>query len=215
MPSSVGAVFSFIVLVVPGFLLIGGYNRSRAHALPTRDFYLLAQAVVASLLWLPMAWLLGGHRIADWAGAGALGEHDSFVVGSIFVNLIVAFATGLAAGAAVSSLGNNLESKPARALAWTGVFNPPTAWEALWERALEGEWAAVEITLASGERFHAFLDNGSVIGLAPSPRYLFFDKEYDRNENDEMEVKKTGGIFIDASEVRSVRLQHVQRQSEE
>jgi hypothetical protein len=210
MPSSVEAVFSFIVLVVPGFLLIGGYNRSRAHALPPRDFYLLAQAVVASLLWLPAAWLLGGHRIVDWAETGTLGEHDLFIIGALFLNLIVAFAAGLAAGATVRSLGKNLESKPARALAWTGIFNPPTAWEALWERALEGEWAAVEITLKSGERFHGLFDDNSVVGLSPGPRYLFFDKEYDRNENEELEVKETDGIYIDASEVSSVRVEHVQ-----
>ena len=165
---------------------------------------------MASLLWLPGAWLLGGHRIVDWAETGTLGEHDSFVVGAIFVNLIVAFAAGLAAGAAVRSLGKNLESKPARALAWTGIFDPPTAWEALWERALEGEWAAVEITLKSGERFHGLFDSNSVVGLSPGPRYLFFDKEYDRNENEELEVKETDGIYIDASEVTSVRVEHVQ-----
>ncbi|HMI80944.1 MAG TPA: DUF6338 family protein [Solirubrobacterales bacterium] len=211
MPTSVEAVFFFVALIVPGFLLIGGYNRTRAHTLPPHDFYLLAQAVVASLLWLPVAWLLGGHCIADWTEAHTLGEHDSFVVAAIFVNLTAAFATGSIGGAVVDQIGNNLESPVARALSWTGIFTPPTAWDALWERALGGEWAAVEITLKSGERFYVLFDNGSEVGLSPGPRYLFFDTEYDWDENDELEVKENDGIYIDASEVSSVRLEHVQR----
>jgi Family of unknown function (DUF6338) len=154
MPSSVEAVFFFVAVIVPGFLLIGGYNRTRAHTLPPHDFYLLAQAVVASLLWL----LRSPERFPG-----------------------------------------------------PGSSTPPTAWDALWERALGGEWAAVEITLKSGEPFYVLFDNGSEVGLSPGPRYLFFDTEYDWDENDELEVKENDGIYIDASEVCSVRLEHVQR----
>jgi hypothetical protein len=125
------------------------------------------------------------------------------------LNLTVAFAAGLAAGAIVDHIGNDLESKAAKALAWTGVFAAPTAWDAMWNRALGGEWAAVEIALKTGEQFYVLFDSGSEIGLSPGPRYLFFDTEYHWID-EEIEVKETDGIYIDASEVASVRLEHVE-----
>ena len=60
-----------------------------------------------------------------------------------------------------------------------------------------------------GEVFNVLFDDGSKVGLAPGPRYLFFDTEY-HVEGDELKVDEHEGIFIDATEVVAVRVEHVQ-----
>lgn len=210
MPASLEAALVFSVLIVPGLLLIAGYNRIRVHTLPRRDLYVLAQAVAVSLAWLPAVWLLGGREVVDWADAGTLRSHDGEVIRIVLVNLAAPLVVGLLAGQAVEWVGARPWGKLSRTVGWTGIFEPPTAWEAAWQLALEGEWAAVEITLKDGQRFNVLFDDGSRVGLSPGPRYLFFDTEYRFEADGTVAVEEHEGIFIDATEVVSIRLQHIE-----
>lgn len=206
MPSSLEAALVFAVLIVPGLLLISGYNRTRAHSLPRRDLYVMAQAIVVSLAWLPALWLLGGRRVVDWAEAETLRDHDGALIVVVLLNLAVPLAIGLVAGRLLDWIGDFTQL--ARFIGWTGIFQPPTAWEAMWLPLSHAEWAAVEIKLQGGETFNVLFDDGSTVGLAPGPRYLFFDTEY-RKEGDELKIEDHQGIFIDGTEVVSVRIEHV------
>ena len=206
MLSSLEAALVFAVLIVPGLLLISGYNRTRAHSLPRRDLYVLAQAVVVSLAWLPALWLLGGRKMVDWADAEALSDHDGALIFVVLLNLAIPLAVGLVAGRLLDWIGDY--TWLARYIGWTGIFQPPTAWEAMWLPLSHADWAAVQIILKGGETFNVLFDDGSTVGLAPGPRYLFFDTEY-HLEDDELEVEQHEGIFIDGTEVVSVRIEHV------
>lgn len=205
MPTSLEAAALFAVLLVPGLQLIAGYNRTRAHTLPRRDLYVLAQAFVASLAWLPVVWLLGGGAVLEWLEEGRLTDHQAALLGVVLLNLAAPLAAGLLAGAAVVRMGMQPGGVAARAVTWTGLLSPPTAWDAIWTLALRRDWAALEIELKDDRVFHVILDRRSVVGLSPGPRYLFFETEY-RPDGDDVAVLEHQGIFIDATEVRSVRL---------
>jgi hypothetical protein len=206
------AALVFSVVIVPGLLLIVGYQRTRAHSLPRRDLYALAQAVAVSLAWLPAMWLMGGRYVVDWIEAGTLRSHDGELIAIVLLNLAAPLLVGLLAGLLVDKLGQ--ETRLSALIGWTGIFEPPTAWEATWLLIATGEWAAVEIRLQGGEQFNVLFDEGSTVGLSPGPRYLFFDTEYYWIEgNDDPEVQGHHGIFIDASEVVSVRIEHLETES--
>ncbi len=195
------------VLVVPGLCLLRGYYRSRAHALPSRDLYALAQALVLSLAWLPVLWVLGGSSVVDWTVDDSLDQHQLDFLSIVVGNLVLALVAGAVIGRIVAAIGE--ETGLARSLAWTGIFEPPTAWDAAWRFASTAAWAAVEIRLKNGDQFNVLFDAGSVVGLSPAPRQLFFDTEY-RWEGDDVAVQEHEGIYIDASEVVSVRFEHIE-----
>jgi hypothetical protein len=208
MPASLEAALVFAVLIVPGLLLLSGYNRTRTHSIPSRDLYALAQAVVASLGWIPFLWLLGGRRVVDWIEDDALRDH----VGELVVLLVLNLATPLLVGFTAGKIVDWITSRPQLddAVAWTGVFEPPTAWERLWSNLSRAQWAAVSIELKDGQMFHVLFDDGAKVGLSPGPRYCFFDTEYHLDDDGNAEVEEHEGIFIDAGEVVSVRVEFVE-----
>jgi hypothetical protein len=208
MPASLEAALVFAVLIVPGLLLISGYNRTRAHSLPRRDLYVLAQAVVVSLAWLPVLWLIGGQSVLDWIEDDTLRDHSGALVALLALNLAAPLVAGFIGGRLIDWLGNRTELE--RALGWTGIFTPPTAWERLWGNLSQAQWAAVSIELKDGEVFKVLFDDGSEVGLAPGPRYCFFDTEYSVKDDGELEVAEHEGVFIDATGVVSVRVEHVE-----
>ena len=208
MPASLEAALVFAVLIVPGLLLIRGYNRTRAHTLPGRDLYAVGQAIVVSLAWLPVVWVLGGRCVLDWLIAETAADHQTAILGIVVGNLAAAQLGGFAAGLVMRAIGERPETWLAEQLDRFGVFDPPTAWDELWLTAREAQWAAVEINLKNGEQYNAIFDDGSTIGLSPAPRQLFFDTEYHWGGTDgtELILRNTEGLFIDGAEIESVRL---------
>jgi hypothetical protein len=214
MPASLEAATVFAALIVPGLLIASGYNRTRAHTVPQRDLYAIAQAIVLSLIWLPVIWLLGGGSVVDWSSTATLEHHQLEVVAYVMLNLGVALAAGLVAGKLVDAVGERPAGNLARVIAWTGTFRPPTPWDYFWLRAATGEWAAVEIQLADGRAINVLFDRDSDVGLSPNPRQAFFDSEYVYVDDGELEVLPHQGIFIDCAEVVSLRLEHLELKSE-
>jgi Family of unknown function (DUF6338) len=209
LPASLEAAAVFSVLIVPGLLLSAGYNRTRAHGLPQRDLYALAQAVVLSLAWLPVIWVLGGNCVVNWANRHVLEDHQGALLWIVGLNLAVALSAGLLAGRLIDAIGSNPYRRIASALAWTGIFSGPTPWDQAWERAGTYSWAAVEIRLATGDQFNVLFDDGSDVGLSPGPRQAFFDTEY-RWDGDDLVVLEHEGIFINGEEVISLRFEHLE-----
>lgn len=97
------SALAFVVLVVPGFLYVRGYFRGRARLVPEQPLYLLAQAIVSSLLIIAAAWWLGGRHLAHWAGAGTLiaGHHEAYTFRILLIMLVVPFPAGLITGGIV------------------------------------------------------------------------------------------------------------------
>ena len=214
MPGSLEAVAAFAVVIVPGLLLASGYNRTRAHSVPTIDLYALARAVTLSLGWLPVVWLLGGSKVLDWATEATIPNHQPALLGIVVGNLAAALVSGLLAGRAVDKIGDHPESRLNRALAWTGAFEHPTAWDYAWSRVSDAAWAAVEVSTIDGQTYNVLFDEGSKVGLSPNPREAFFDTEFSLVD-DTVEVQEHEGIFIEAGQVLTVRFLHVQPFDEE
>lgn len=213
MPASIEAAIVFAVLIVPGLQLISGYRWTRAHTLPRRDLYVLAQAVAVSLAWLPVVWLLGGDAVLGWLENETANDHQLEILGIVLLNLAVPLLVGLSAGLAIREMADRPDFVLTRALKWTGIFEPPTAWDAAWIQADRGEWAAVRVTLRSGDEFGVLFDDGSTVGLSPAPRDLFFDTEYRVEADGSIVSESHEGIYIDGSEVVSLRLEYIEPES--
>lgn len=211
MPASLEAAAIFAVLIVPGLEFVAGYRRARVHALPRRDLYVLAQALAVSLAWLPIVWLLGGEVILGWIEDETIVHHQAAVLGLILLNLIVPLAGGLGAGKAVDWLGGHPDSRASKLIAWTGIFKPPSSWDAAWLRASLGEWAAVEIQLQDGTRLGGLFDQDSAIDLSPRPtRDVFFDTEYRVAPDGSVEVEDNQGLWLSGSEIVAVRFAYIE-----
>jgi hypothetical protein len=128
----------------------------------------------------------------------------------VILNLAVALTAGLLAGRLVDAIGDHPASWTARAVGWTGIFKPPTAWDYFWLYAATGAWAAVEIELTGGKTVNVLFDSGSDVGLSPNPRQAFFDTEYLVEDDGELQVLQHSGIFIDCGEVVALRLEHLE-----
>src|SRR4051794_13816778 len=98
MPTSVTAGVVFAVLIVPGFMAISGFSATRARSSLDRDLYVVAQAVVVSLIWalvvfLVQAWI-GGNRVEGWGvlpfDADRIAAHRQQVAVAALVILVVA-----------------------------------------------------------------------------------------------------------------------------
>jgi Family of unknown function (DUF6338) len=201
------------VLFVPGLLLATGYSRARARAsrpeIDKGDLIAIAQTIVLSMLWLPVLWSLGGHKIVDWLGRKDVADHPWAIGGLILLNLGAPFIAGLLAGQAVDKISSRPSGPLARVLRWTGMFEPQTVWDAAWRRAIRAEWAAVEIRLKDDTQYNVLFDSTSTVGLTPAPRHLFFSAEY-RWHDGEPEVVEHAGVYIDATDVVSLRFEHLE-----
>jgi hypothetical protein len=102
-PSLIDSLLGFVVLIIPGFLCVRGFFRGRARVIPDQPLYLLAQAVVSSLLLIAAAWWLGARHLAHWAQAGTLiaGPHERYTYKIMLIILLAAFPVGLIVGGIV------------------------------------------------------------------------------------------------------------------
>jgi len=220
-PSTFQAALVFALLISPGFVLVQGYRRGRTYTVPDRDLYALAQAVVASLGWLAVVWLLlllFGDPILRW---GLAPQNDSLLErhrGELALLLLgiefVPFVLGLAAGSTVNTLQR---SERARSLlGWTGIFEPPTAWDQAWnEAASRAKMSSpqqsidVSVRLKGGGIVEGRYGSASRADLSPRPTHqLFLETAYGL---DDSETPATllgdgtiGGVFIDASEIAAI-----------
>jgi hypothetical protein len=201
------------VLFVPGLLIATGYSRARARGgrpeVNKGDLFAVAQTIALSMLWLPVLWTLGGHQLVDWLGRKDVSDHVLAVGGLILLNLGAPFIAGLLAGQAIDAIAGRPTNPLARGLRSMGAFEPQSVWDEAWLRAMGAEWAAVEIRLKDGTQYNVLFDSGSTVGLGPAPRHLFFRAEY-RWRDGEPEAVEHAGVYIDATDVLSIRFEHLQ-----
>jgi hypothetical protein len=79
---------------------------------PSRDLYALGQAIIVSLGWLPVVWVLGGNQIIDWIVKETVDNHELGVLAYVVLNLLVAAAAGFVAGTLVDRLGEWVAAHP-------------------------------------------------------------------------------------------------------
>jgi hypothetical protein len=223
MPAAADAALVVALLVSPGFMLLQGYRRGRAYTVPDRDLYVLAQAVVASLGWLALVWLVllfVGDPVKNWGllptNNDLLERHRGVIALLVLGVELVPFALGLLAG----FLANIVQAIAwARAaFSWTGFFEPPTAWEYAWgeaasraERSGSG-WIAVSVRLKSGAIVEGRYGAQSRADLSPRPHHhVFIETAYGLDDaqtpTKQLGDGTIGGVFIDASEIATIYFQ--------
>jgi hypothetical protein len=73
-PSTLEGILVFVLAIAPGYLLVRGFSVGRNHVAPGRDLYVLAEAVVASVLWLAVVYLFAEERLSEY---GLLPRNDT------------------------------------------------------------------------------------------------------------------------------------------
>src|SRR4051812_14953713 len=91
--------------------MVSGYSRRRFHRPPVRDLYALAQAVIASAIWLAVVWLVllaVGDPLRQWGlvplATKELANHRSDVVWLGLAVAILPYGLGALAATAVDWL---------------------------------------------------------------------------------------------------------------
>ena len=205
------------LLVAPGYLFLTGYRQGRSYTIPDRDLYVLAQAVVASLGWISLIWLVLplGNPIKAW---GLLPvdvpriEHHQTALATLLLSVeFLPFALGLVVG---PMLGWATElSWVYRRFYWTGLLERPTAWDHAWNQVV-GKLPPrvgidVTVRLKSGAIVTGSYGDGSRADLSPrSARDLYLETGRGYSEG-KGELRlfasgESGGVFIAASEIETV-----------
>jgi hypothetical protein len=220
-PPTLQAALVFALLVSPGFVLVQGYRRGRTHTLPDRDLYVLAQAVVASLGWLAVVWLLQsrvGDPISSWGlvpqNDVLLEQHREALALLLLAIEFMPFGFGLMAGFVINALQRLDRAR--FLLGWTGIFEPPTAWEQAWNAAhfrastsSAQQPIDVSVRLKAGGVVVGRYGSASRADLSPRLSHqLFLETAYGLDDSGSPVTSlgdgTIGGVFIDASEISAV-----------
>jgi hypothetical protein len=202
-PATLEAVTVFVLLFAPGFMLTRGYLRGRAHTLPQRDVYTLAQGVIASVFVIAAAWLLGGDVVLDWVQDETIDEHRGDAAAVLLGLLTVPYLVGRTAGAVIDRLGDSPQSLPMTALSWMLDLDAPSAWDDAWLRAYKHDWALVSVELVDGRLLTGLYAGNSIVDLAPNPRQVFLEREY-RYVDGQLVAVPGSGLFIDGSQITAI-----------
>jgi uncharacterized protein DUF6338 len=215
------AAIVFGLVVAPGYLLVHGYRRLGTYSLPSRDLYALAQAVVVSLAWLVVVWLVLlwlGDPIHRWGviprNTTNLDRHRSDLALLIAAMVFPPYFLGLAAGAAIRGLQESERAE--RLLGWTGLFEPPTAWDRAWSTAKAAikdkpdgsRYVDVTVHLKSGTVVTGRWGGSGDTDLWPKTDHnIYFASGYGVATDDSGETRLDRGrhgVFVDASDVAAV-----------
>lgn len=177
MPSGSAAAVVFALLLAPGFLMVRGYRHRRYRTAPERDIYAVAEAVVASAIWVALVWLVLlvlGDPVKDWGMVPlepeTLEKHRAEALALMLAVIVVPYGVGAAFAAFVDRLE--------RESAWffnvgrrLGFLRNPTAWDRSWlsfDREGPGE---VRVRLKDGSMIRGSWGRGAQVDLSPSPSH--------------------------------------------
>jgi Family of unknown function (DUF6338) len=177
MPNGLEAAIVFALLIAPGFLMVRGYGHRRYRTVPERDIYAVAEAVVASAIWVALVWLLlllFGDPVRDWGliplDTETLEEHRLQALVLTLAVIVLPYGVGAAFAAIVDSLEreSTLFFGLGRRL---GFLRNPTAWDRAWlafDREGPGE---VRVRLKDGSLVRGSWGRGAQADLSPSPTH--------------------------------------------
>lgn len=110
MPSSAEAAIVCLVIVVPGFLYLGGYRLGRAVPERHEGIATVAKVIAISAVIAVIAWKLGGRDLYDDAAAGTAlttdeGDTWRFVIALLIAPAVLGFIAGEVVDAAARHMG--------------------------------------------------------------------------------------------------------------
>jgi hypothetical protein len=212
-PDSVFALGALLVAIVPGFLFLQGYNRGRAQA-PSPDIFVLAKAVLASLLFVSLVVFMPAYRfiesgstVADWVRDDKIYEHRTYVLLLAWPVFIFAFLAGLGVGWAVDRLGRpgpGVRGKVAYFLKWGGFLRTETIWGSLLKDELLLAPKLLLIELKEGETVIGAFDGQSAIASDLAEVYL--SETYLFEEATGLLVPQNRAVYVKGENVRTISI---------
>jgi hypothetical protein len=228
-PASLEAAIVFTTVIAPGYLLVRGLAVGRTRTLPERDLYALAQAVVASVIWAAIVYLLFHGLLSRYGllprNDARLAKHGvevgrlllAFVLTPYFVGRVVGLVyrlivQGISLGVnqAGPLIADRTEwwARPARWVvsALAEAVRAPTAWDRAWARAAD-RGQPVVVKLKDGGSIRGV--TGASVDLSPLPPRLLLMSGQGFDDNGAPLPLSTGdgGVYIDATEIRAVFLE--------
>lgn len=223
MPEASQAATIFTLFIAPGFLMVRGYGHRRYRTTPERDIYAVAEAVVASAIWLACVWavlLLCGDPVREWGmvplKTKLLEEHRPETLALLLTVIIVPYGVG----AGLAAIIDRLERESPWFLRFAqrfGLMRNLTAWDRAWltfERMGPGE---VQIRLKDGSMIRGAWGEGAQVDLSPSPdHHVMLVQGYHQDagksgqdvevEGSEVVIRAQGpdGVFIQGDEISAV-----------
>jgi hypothetical protein len=200
----------FTLFVVPGFLLIRGYTRGRTHAVPPISLYALAEAVVASLFLLLIAWW-PAHlaHFMDWAHSNRLvPDHETQAYNVFAVLVLTPYPLGRVAGGLLDAVARRPSSKLARMLTRLRILGPPTVWDAAWSLLHDEGRAWVVIRTKGGKEIVGIFAKNSRIGTSPLERQVYLEQEYGMTPEG-FGIISDKGVYVDAAAIESAHFKRI------
>lgn len=139
--TAIGALIA--LLIAPGFLLVRGYDRRQYRSEPDRDVYAVAEAIVASAIWLGIAWVILAKLFSGTVerigviptDANKIEDHPIGVVVLALLLILLPYGVGVLCAVAANRLARATRW-PFSYLRWAarrlGFFKVPNAWDRAW-----------------------------------------------------------------------------------
>jgi len=230
-PGSAEAALVFLILVVPGFLYLGGYRLGRAVAEHREGLATVAKAIGISAVIAVVAWKLGGRGLYDDVRAGTAltsseGATWRLAVAALAVPGAVGFVAGELVDAAARRIGtahdrrrdaaaDDTEPRPRIArvadlalavLPARLLHEGPTTWDRSWRHLRRTQpHVYVRVTTKSGREIVGTMSDRSRIALSPQPRDLYIEQVLRKADDGHYHPTAYGlGAFVAGSELESV-----------
>jgi hypothetical protein len=206
MPNSVEAATIFTLLIVPGYAFLSGYRLARSHTLPDRDLYVLAQAVIVSVLMVAVGWF----RVEDflhWIDDDTLGEHAGGALVLLLTLIAGPFLVARLLAAALSGLAKWGPTEGA--IAFLGLA-PANAWQRAWREPLS-DGALVLIELEGDGSVLGQMTAGGYVNFPPREPAVYLPVAY-RKEGDALTVMARGA-YVPGEQIRAMYLQPLPAQA--
>jgi len=218
--TGLGAAALGLVLVAPGALMVMGYRRARflGRSVPDEHgLYVIAQALVASAIWLAVVWLLLlalGDPLEAWGAVplrtSELQNHRSDIVWLGLVIAAAPFWVGVIAARFVNRLTLNPSGRAFRLAVRTGLVPRPSAWDRAWSRYIARQGAGeVVVRLKDGLMIHGGFGLEAQVDISPNPSQLYLASGYGYVSDESGELVEVGaygdeGVFVAGSEIEAV-----------
>jgi hypothetical protein len=198
MPGSLEAALVFALLIVPGYQIVRGYAVARGADAPPKDLYVLAQTIVASLVWLVLTWVVV-EDLLRWISDDAVGEHTlaAYAIAPLVVG--VPYAVGRIGGlvARRAAPRRDLLGALLRAI---GLGPRETAWELAWAPFAERPGGVVTLALDDGNTIAGQFGVRSFVAAPPATPAVYLERAYELR-GDGSVVTYAGGVYVDGSRI--------------
>jgi Family of unknown function (DUF6338) len=232
MPGTAQAALVFLVVVVPGFLAMGGYRLGRAVPEHPDGLVAAARVITISAFIAIIAWKLGGTKVYEHVRAGtALTTEEAHTYRFAVALLLVPGVAGFALACMIDAITHRVltaraklpTARPARetepeplprrfrrkslmVLSARLLHDGPTTWDRTWKEIRRTEpYVFVRVTTKGGRAIVGAVADDSRVAVSPQPRDLYIQQTFRQGADGTFYPTAHGlGAFVAGSEIETV-----------